>query len=197
MKQLLAVTIVLLFASSLCGQQPQDQSKRYLTIITNSDWERRPEDRNLVEMVTTNKNLLALAKKCHFEHVTPDQDIYKTLWYKFYPKESLPVVIMQEPGGDILYKASGQNISPYGDTLYEDMKATYEEVMKLRQGLPKQQYGEPDAEIEPEYVSDTAEFFGGGSPVRDALGMSIMLGSLMLFLIIAVIVMNILERNRK
>ena len=79
MKNILAILLVTVFALPCMAQEkprPADQSKYYLTIVTHPDWAKRPQERKLIEDLKA-KPMIEVAQKCHFNHITTSDDMYK------------------------------------------------------------------------------------------------------------------------
>jgi hypothetical protein len=191
----IAIALLLALAGTSAAQLlPEERSRHSLTIITPANWKNDAVSARLVDIVTKNTKMNDLAKKCNFSHVTSDMDMYRHRWSSIYPPASLPIVILQESSGEIVYKASGANIPQGGDDLYEAMRESKRQLDEVRKKTPPQKFAKPEEVIVVDPPPDTVELLGGQAPVRNALGLSIILGFLMFGIIVMLIVLNITWR---
>lgn len=195
MKGIAAIVIAMLCSMVAVAQElPQDSNRCTLTVITHSDWQKRPVDSNLIDTLTQGPKMSGVVKKCHFEHVLSGSDIYKYRWSEVYPE--LPAVILQQPSGIVIYKASGENIPPDDESLYEEMEATYRKLTSIAPtNLPKRQFADEDEDVDVEPPIDSVEFLGGDAPIRNALGMTVLLFGFLVALIVALIVLSIIKKD--
>lgn len=189
----LALVLALVLPGAAFTQQTPDSKPKYsISIFTHEDWNRRPQDAKLVEMLTTNSKLVGLAKRCNFIHTTADSEIYRERWSRIYPKIELPLVVFQKPSGDVIYKASGSAIPQVGDELHRQMQLHYDALKEIVPSPPPQEWGEPDEEIPVEPIPDSVELFGGEPPIRTALGQGISLFTLVIGTAFLIVMMFVL-----
>jgi len=164
MKQLLTIIMLLLCAPCAAQEaQPDDMLKPYLTIFTHADWEKRSDERSLVEAIQQG-NMLKLVKDSHFNHYTPDDEMYKQRWAEMFPESKFPVIVTQVPSGGITYKASRGNIPSGSEALFNDI-AAYQGLLPIKNPTMEQ--------AEPEYVLlDSIETWGN-APIRSSIGSSL------------------------
>ena len=178
--------------------QKNDGGKPYLTIITHADWSKRPDEKELVESISSQPTL-GVAKQCHFNHYTTSSDMYKHRWASIYPEDSLPVIVFQNPQGGYWYKASNQNIPRGSQNLYD-------EIVRYTNKTPVDHRPQPqatDSEDRPRILPrrpkdddnpDSSDMWAGGNaPIRETLsnGMMIMLGVVFLAGLLAVAVVGV------
>jgi hypothetical protein len=183
MKYLVTI-LILLFAAAMPAQeqaQKNDEKKPYFTIITHDDWAKRPMEKELVDAVTAQPTL-GIARKCHFNHYTIKDDMYKHRWASIYPEQSLPAVVFQNPQGGYWYKASGQNVPRGSKNLFDEMQRYTMKTPKDQQPQPQEAESEDRPRIFPrrdrdgeEETPDSEESFVGRGPIRDTLGSGAMI----------------------
>lgn len=200
MKNILAV-LVALFATSLamCQESPKEQEvprvndagKPYLTIITHADWARRPAERRLIEDIKS-QPMLDVAQKSHFNHYTTRDAIYASRWSQVYPEDSLPALVLQDSSGGYWFKGSGDNVPSGSQAIFETLKRFKEmdpssraeafSIMSPEDIRPMDPPENDDQEgrirrpkkDEPP-TPDSAELFGGKTPVRDMMASAAMI----------------------
>lgn len=217
MKNIIAILLALVLYSPCMAQEkprPADQTKYYLTIVTHPDWAKRPAERKLIEDLKA-KPMIEVAQKCHFNHITTSDEMYKNRWAPLYPDNRLPVLLFQEPNGGYCFKGSGPNVPSGSQAIFDTLKA-------YREMTPDDRVRAFDAmeavfEPTPEYVPDTVieddeafnrrrpfakdtpapdmeQLFGGKTPLRDTMSSAAMIflailaiGLVMIFGVMALI----------
>jgi len=194
-KALLCVLLFLSFGLTGYAQRvdppPQDAGRLYFTIFTHSDWEKRPDERQLVRNVDT-APLLDLKGKCHFNHYTESNPVFVAGRFWNISEKDFPVIVISRPTGGYFYKASGKNIPSSASGIFEEAKAAYyrdneaqgnqaaiqAEEFDLVENCPDGICPTPQSPAARKPVFPNAPWnvdsnieglFSGGSPIRDSL----------------------------
>lgn len=198
MKNILAILLAIAFALPSMAQEkprPADQNKYYLTIVTHPDWAKRPQERKLIEDLKA-KPMIEVAQKCHFNHITTNDEMYKNRWAALYPDNRLPALILQEANGGYCYKGSGPNVPSGSQAIFDTLKAYREMIPEERVRAfdaleaaldPAPEYV-PGSVIEGDEVNgrrrpfardgeapDMEQIFGGKTPLRDTMSSAAMI----------------------
>ncbi len=211
MRTLIAFLLLAAVCSAQPAKPPQDAASYYLTVITHADWAKRPGEKALIENITR-EPMLGVAKAHRFNHYTTGKAIYKERYEQYFPEDALPVVIRQKPDGGYVYKASGRNIPTSSKALYDEMKfyaqLTPSEGQNSVQQEPVDQTDEDNSErpwnrpinIDEDVLPDSVSIFGGGTPLRDSLGFSAQImslvaacGFLLLMSLVAALALKVLK----
>ena len=210
MRTLLAFLLLCATAIAQPAEKPDDASKYWLTVYTHADWAKRPDEKQLIDNITS-EPVKGIAAKHRFNHITTGMKVYGERYADSYPEELLPVIVRQRPDGGYVYKASGQNIPSTSQGLYDEMKMyaklTPSEDQPLLQQepidtpqdtkkpiLPWRQPEEPQDDL-----PDSVSIFGG-TPIRDSLGLGatfMMLTAVTAFLCVILVVMAAVLRILK
>lgn len=199
MQKLLALLLLITAIPCLAQEKPRvnDKDKPYLTVITHADWEKRPEEKRLIENLKSEPTL-SVALLCHCNHYTSASAIYKERWVGIFPESSLPVVIFQRPDGGSWYKASQGNIPTTSRGILQDL--TYYTMLApdSQQPVAVEPVQEDDTEDRPGWRpfkdrrdqdnDDSYEMFGGKTPLRDSLagGATIFIGGVAIAAFLAI-----------
>mgnify|MGYP000473453900 CR=1 FL=1 len=176
---ILAILALCAFSSTGWGQAslPDDARKTYITVFTHEDWAKRPDEAQLIANLNS-EPMKSVALKTHFNHYTPSVKMYQERWASIYPPETLPVIVFQNPDGAYIYKASQGNIPHSSADIREAMQYYFKLIPgNSREPEPIQQEEEPEGRKRPfhrdpivdEEFPDSAEIFGGKTPIRDGI----------------------------
>jgi hypothetical protein len=212
MRTLLAFVLLASTCFAQPAKQPDDAKKYWLTVITHADWAKRPNEKALIENLQK-EPFLSVARTHRFNHYTTAKKIYAERYEPSYPEESLPVVIRQRPDGGYVYKASGQNVPTSAESLLDEMKfyanlTPSEGQTSVTREPVDTEDEEEDSErpwkrpniIDEDALPDSVAIFGGGTPIRDSLGFSAQIltlvavcGFLLLMSLVAVMALKVMK----
>jgi len=99
---------------------PEDGRGRgyFTTVFTSSNWQRNGRERAIVEWFRENGRLTDLRRQTHWHHYTPGHRI----WSRFRKVlDRLPCVVVQDPDGYVIYKATGENVPSNEDELADEI----------------------------------------------------------------------------
>lgn len=185
MKQL-ALLLLAIFCGTALGQDlPKTQDKLYLSIFTHSDWANRPNEVRLIESLKA-EPLLSVVLNTHFNHYTPAVKMYQERWKDIFPESDFPVIILQQPSGGYIYKASGSSIPATSIALEKEMKdfarlIPSNQPSQINKTPTIQPEGEGDDaakrpffprdedEADDGELPDSIDIFGGRMPFRDTV----------------------------
>ena len=85
---------------------PEDGNLYYTTVFVHADWRKRPEERRLMVAFKVEPALVSLVAQTHFNLYTPNDPDYK----ERFEGVEVPCVLVQTESGEVIYKASGENI---------------------------------------------------------------------------------------
>lgn len=195
----LTLLLILATSSILAQEKPRvnDKDKPYLTVITHADWEKRPDEKRLIENCKIEPTV-SMALLCHCNHYTTASAMYQERWANVFPESSLPVIVFQRPDGGSWYKASGGNIPASSRSLLQDIVYYTTLAPESEQPVAVQPPAEDDTEDRPgwrplrdrrnpEDSDDSLELFGK-TPIRDSLagGATIMVAGVALAAFLAI-----------
>ncbi|HQU45889.1 MAG TPA: hypothetical protein PK867_23945 [Pirellulales bacterium] len=87
---------------------PEDANAWYTSVFTHEQPSRR--ERQILDWFESDPQLQRLKKQTHFNHYTPASSIYSR--YANLTGGGLPVVVLQDALGNVVYKASGEQLPP-------------------------------------------------------------------------------------
>jgi hypothetical protein len=88
---------------------PEDSKSWYTTVFTSYYWQNRPHEAQLVDWMSSDPRLNQLWKQTHHNHYTNQSAIYRT---RFADEVggAMPVIVVQDSYGKVVYKSSSSNI---------------------------------------------------------------------------------------
>ncbi len=87
---------------------PEDGKAYHVSVCVHDDWQRRPNERELLAWWKVDTRLASLAAQAHFHTYTESDPIFKTNIAPALPQ--LPAVLVQDETGKVHFKASGENL---------------------------------------------------------------------------------------
>ena len=87
---------------------PDDADGWYTSVFTQEKPSRR--ERQILDWFESDPQLARLKSQTHFNHYTPASSIYSR--YANLTGGGLPVVVLQDPSGTVVFKASGDAVPP-------------------------------------------------------------------------------------
>lgn len=206
---LLAIVLVNAAWAQQVTPDPHDSHKAYVSIFTHADYAGRPNEAQLVRNIQSGP-LLDFARSCHFKHYTTKDPIYQERFASMFPEATLPVICVQRFDGAYWYKNSGNRIPSDPGQLLEEIEF-YRQLDPALDTNSKNQYDEPcgpdgcPLPISPNYspadsLPDSAELFGGKTPIRDSLASMastafaiVALAFLVVIIIVALIILVVIR----
>jgi len=110
---------------------PEDGRGRgyFTTVFTSSNWRRNGRERAIVEWFHQDDRLSDLRRQIHWHHYTPGHRV----WSRFRTVVNrLPCVLVQDPDGYVIYKATGENVPLNADKLADEISRMLEKHLALR-----------------------------------------------------------------
>ncbi len=89
---------------------PEDGKLYYTTLFLKTDWQKDAKSRELKSWFDTDITLTSLRSQTHFSVVTPADPQWKAKYAKGVGT-ALPCFALTDAGGNVVYKASGSNIT--------------------------------------------------------------------------------------
>lgn len=87
---------------------PDDGRAWHTTVVTGE--KPTPRERQVLAWFDREPELVRLKQQTHFHHYTPKSAVYKNV--EPAVSNGLPAVIVQDAGGTVVYKVSGDNVPP-------------------------------------------------------------------------------------
>ncbi len=180
---LLAVLVSPYMAVAQEAKPPQDSKKYYMYVFTHSDWQNRP-DESLLMSNLSQKPMLDLKNKCHFNHYTEAEPVYVTGRYWNVPVEKFPAIILADSSGAYFYASYKDHIPSTSQGIFDDAKKFYaiNKDAHLTPAAPQPVVDEPIVDEPrqplmpnapwnrtPEDDFDIGGLFGPGTPILDGV----------------------------
>ncbi len=89
---------------------PEDGDVWHTSLFLHDDWESRGTDRRLVAWFATDSRLVSLKSQTRWHLYTPSDPIYRQRFEAAIPQ--FPAVVLQRGNGEVIFKATGENLSP-------------------------------------------------------------------------------------
>lgn len=197
MRTLLAFLLLSTACLAQPAQQPDDADKYWFCVFTHADWAKRPDEKALIENLQK-EPLLGLIQKHRFRHYTTGQKIYQERYAEYFPEDTFPVVVRQKPDGGYVYKASGSAVPGTSKGLLDEIR--FFAQLTPSEGQDSVQQDSVDTEDEydsdrpfdqpnnlDDALPDSVTIFGGGTPLRDSMGLSVQILVLMFSICVLVV----------
>lgn len=101
------------------SQLPNDAGVCTFVVFTSSNWEYLPKELKLLQNIKSNAKIKHITGQLKSSWFDPNDKEFE----RFYPYigSVMPVVMVQEPSGEIIYKATGTAVPDDGDKLASDI----------------------------------------------------------------------------
>jgi len=133
----------------LCGERvtalPEDGATWHTTVFTTAEWQQHASENAVVGAFYTDPQLTRLRLGTNFNHYTPEN----RLWNSYRAvNDRLPSVVVQDPEGAVVFKASGPAMAADGKTPLRNLAKKI--VAAVRRWCPNCPRPDPDDKPAPE-----------------------------------------------
>jgi hypothetical protein len=84
------------------------------------------KSRQLVQWFTDHKGLASLKAKCAFQAYSPDNALYQSRFAKVVSRDLFPALVFLDSDGGHIHVAGGGNLPNDAETLFQDLKKSYQ-----------------------------------------------------------------------
>ena len=134
---------------------PEDGEYWYLTLFLHDDWKQRADERRLVAWFESTPRLASLKAQTHWNVYTPAIPAWRTTWSNYKaPCVQLQKAPMAGKPGEVIYKATAENIPGNGDQLADDIATMITNKEGFRPDCRPRPKPEPDDKVPPKPDTD-------------------------------------------